>query len=146
MEYAVRGAIVTRAGELETQLKKDPASLPFDKIVMCNIGNPQSVGQKPITFYRQVLALTDYPQLMDAPEAGKLFPSDVISTAKHILENMKGGTGAYSESKGVAALRQMVADGIEGKGWAQVQHRRPLAHRRRLRRVPLHHENADSRR
>ena len=115
MEYAVRGAIVTRAGELETQLKKDPASLPFDKIVMCNIGNPQSVGQKPITFYRQVLALTDYPQLMDAPEAGKLFPSDVISTAKHILENMKGGTGAYSESKGVAALRQMVADGIEAR-------------------------------
>lgn len=115
MEYAVRGAIVTRAGEIEAQLKKDPSSLPFDKIVMCNIGNPQSVGQKPITFYRQVLALTDYPQLMDAPEAGKLFPSDVISTAKHILGNMKGGTGAYSESKGVAALRQMVADGIEAR-------------------------------
>ena len=116
MEYAVRGAIVTRAGEIEAQLKKDPASLPFDKIVMCNIGNPQSVGQKPITFYRQVLALTDYPQLMDAPEAGKLFPSDVISTAKHILGNMKGGTGAYSESKGVAALRQMAATSWTASG------------------------------
>ena len=32
MEYAVRGAIVTRAGELETQLKKDPASLPLSLI------------------------------------------------------------------------------------------------------------------
>lgn len=115
MEYAVRGAIVTRAGELEAQLKKDPASLPFEKIIMCNIGNPQSVGQKPITFYRQVLALTDYPQLMDAPEASKLFPADVMANAKHILENMKGGTGAYSESKGVAALRQMVANGIEAR-------------------------------
>ena len=115
MEYAVRGAIVTRAGELEAQLKKDPTSLPFEKIIMCNIGNPQSVGQKPITFYRQVLALTDYPQLMDAPEASKLFPADVMANAKHILENMKGGTGAYSESKGVAALRQMVANGIEAR-------------------------------
>ena len=30
---------------------------------MCNIGNPQQLGQKPITFFRQVLALCDYPQV-----------------------------------------------------------------------------------
>ena len=35
----------------------------FDKLVWCNIGNPQQLGQKPITFFRQVLALCDYPQV-----------------------------------------------------------------------------------
>ena len=63
MQYAVRGAIVSRAGEIEEQLKKDPSKHPFDKIVMCNIGNPQSLGQKPITFYRQVLSICDYPEV-----------------------------------------------------------------------------------
>ena len=33
--------------------------------------------------------------------------------AADILANTKGGTGAYSESKGVSFIRQMVADGIE---------------------------------
>ena len=63
MQYAVRGAIVTRAGQIEADLKKNPSKYAFDKVVMCNIGNPQSLGQKPITFYRQVLALCDYPEV-----------------------------------------------------------------------------------
>ena len=63
-EYAVRGPIVVRAGELALQLKKDPSSLPFEDIVLCNIGNPQSLGQKPITFYRQIMAICDYPDLL----------------------------------------------------------------------------------
>lgn len=29
-------------------------SLPFDRIINCNIGNPQQLSQKPITFFRQV--------------------------------------------------------------------------------------------
>ena len=60
MQYAVRGAIVTRAGQIEADLATNPSKYPFDKVVMCNIGNPQSVGQKPITFFRQVLSLCDY--------------------------------------------------------------------------------------
>lgn len=28
-------------------------TVPFDEIVYCNIGNPQSLGQKPITYFRQ---------------------------------------------------------------------------------------------
>ena len=28
--------------------------LPFKKLIYCNIGNPQSLGQQPITFHRQV--------------------------------------------------------------------------------------------
>jgi hypothetical protein len=63
MQYAVRGAIVAKAGQIEAKLAADPSSYPFDKIIMCNIGNPQSLGQKPITFYRQVLSLCDYPEV-----------------------------------------------------------------------------------
>jgi hypothetical protein len=40
---------------------------PFKQVVYCNIGNPQQLGQKPITFFRQVLALCEYPQLLDDP-------------------------------------------------------------------------------
>jgi alanine transaminase len=36
-------------------------------VLFCNIGNPQSVGQKPISFFREVIALTDCPWLLDDP-------------------------------------------------------------------------------
>jgi hypothetical protein len=38
---------------------RDPArrdSLPFKEVIYCNIGNPQQLRQKPITFYRQARA------------------------------------------------------------------------------------------
>lgn len=67
-EYAVRGEIVLRAIQHQKALAAAPGSLPFDKILFCNIGNPQSLEQKPITFFREVLALLDAPHLIDAPE------------------------------------------------------------------------------
>ena len=33
---------------------KEGESRPFPDVVLCNIGNPQSVGQQPLTFPRQV--------------------------------------------------------------------------------------------
>lgn len=60
-QYAVRGDIVVRAGQISKELKSGK-KFPFEDVVMCNIGNPQSLGQKPITFYRQVLSICDYPQ------------------------------------------------------------------------------------
>lgn len=55
-QYAVRGAIPLRAEELRDHLEEhgDKAGLPFDKVVNCNIGNPQQLDQKPLTFLRQV--------------------------------------------------------------------------------------------
>ena len=53
MEYAVRGRLVIKAGEYQAELDSGSSSLPFDEIILCNIGNPQSLGQKPLTFYRQ---------------------------------------------------------------------------------------------
>jgi aspartate/methionine/tyrosine aminotransferase len=108
-QYAVRGPIVARAAELERAGRR---------ILYCNIGNPQALGQKPLSFVRQVLALCEYPELMkEAHAAG--FPSDALEAARTILEGTKHGLGAYSESKGVLAIRKAVAafiserDGIE---------------------------------
>jgi len=52
-------------------------------------------------------------QLIDRDGIDAFFPSDVLARAKAILANTKGGTGAYSESKGVRHLRDLVARGIE---------------------------------
>lgn len=53
-QYAVRGEIVQHAQELQARLAAKPGSLPFDRVVFCNIGNPQQLGQTPITFFRCV--------------------------------------------------------------------------------------------
>ena len=52
MEYAVRGPIPKRAAELEKQGRK---------IIPCHIGNPQALGQAPLTYVRQVLSLVEDP-------------------------------------------------------------------------------------
>jgi hypothetical protein len=62
-EYAVRGEIVRRAQDISRELKSGSHSYPFEKIVYCNIGNPQILGQKPITYFRQVLSLCEYPEV-----------------------------------------------------------------------------------
>jgi alanine transaminase len=75
----VRGAIVSAASEHEKAIQRGE-SRPFKEIVYCNIGNPQQLGQKPITFIRQVLALVEYDALLDG--ATKAFPTDAIARAK----------------------------------------------------------------
>uniref|UniRef100_A0A7N0VG75 alanine transaminase n=1 Tax=Kalanchoe fedtschenkoi TaxID=63787 RepID=A0A7N0VG75_KALFE len=115
-EYAVRGEIVSIAQRLQQELKTSPGSHPFDEILYCNIGNPQSLGQQPITFFREVLALCDHPTILDSPEAASLFSSDSIQRAWQILEQIPGrATGAYSHSQGVKGLRDTIAAGIEAR-------------------------------
>ncbi len=97
-QYAVRGPIVARAQELERAGKK---------IIYCNIGNPQALEQKPLTYIRQALALCEYPELMES--ASVAFPSDILRTAKTILSGSRYGLGAYSESKGMKFVRDAIA-------------------------------------
>ncbi|KAH9626662.1 hypothetical protein KSS87_014577 [Heliosperma pusillum] len=104
-EYAVRGEIVTQAEKLQEQLKQQPESLPFDEILYCNIGNPQSLGQHPITFFREVLSLCDHPNILDKSETQGLFSADSIERAWQILDQIPGrATGAYSHSQFVAGF------------------------------------------
>jgi aspartate/methionine/tyrosine aminotransferase len=101
-QYAVRGAIVARAGELERQGRR---------IIYCNIGNPQSLGQRPLTFVRQVLSLCEYPALLEGP-AAESFPDDARAAARLLLRESGHGMGVYTESKGWRFVRQAVADFI----------------------------------
>ncbi|CAN4089214.1 unnamed protein product [Withania somnifera] len=113
-EYAVRGEIVNLAQKLQQDLKENPGSHPFDEILYCNIGNPQSLGQQPVTFFREVLALCDHPLILDKSETQGLFSADSIERAFQILDQIPGrATGAYSHSQGIKGLRDTIASGIE---------------------------------
>ncbi|KAJ8535786.1 hypothetical protein K7X08_034187 [Anisodus acutangulus] len=119
-EYAVRGEIVNLAQKLQQDLKKNPGSHPFDElptlILYCNIGNPQSLAQQPITFFREVLALCDHPLILYKSETQGLFSADSIERAFQILDQIPGrATGAYSHSQGIKGLRDTIASGIEAR-------------------------------
>ncbi|KAH0614801.1 uncharacterized protein H6S33_000437 [Morchella sextelata] len=121
-EYAVRGAIPIKSEEYRKLLAaagtvsasgSDSATpnhnLPFNNVISANIGNPQQLGQKPLTFIRQVLSILEYPALL---EHEGLFPKDVRERAKWLLEQV-GSVGAYSQSQGCFGLRKSVARFIE---------------------------------
>lgn len=121
-KYAVRGELAVRAETLRETLAKggpDAAALPFESTVAANIGNPQQLDQKPLTFFRQVLSLLEYPKLLegDAAQEEALtrvlgFPSDVLARARK-LKNAIGSLGAYSHSQGVPEIRESVARFLE---------------------------------
>ena len=129
LEYAVRGPIPQRAAELERQGMK---------IIPCHIGNPQALGQPPLTYNRQVLSLVEDPSKIARERVLKnmfeetpfsdlkdtdFIPEDALAVSEDILARMKaGGTGAYTESKGELFIREAVArfidqrDHVEGSG------------------------------
>ena len=113
-QYAVRGELVLKSMEYDALLASGQgAHLPFNKTIACNIGNPQALKQKPITFHRQVLSLVNYPDALDNPAIVGAYPADAVARARAIVEGLPAGIGAYSESKGVAMLRASVARFIE---------------------------------
>lgn len=114
-QYAVRGELVLRASRLKEELKQNPASVPFDKMVECNIGNPQALRQQPLSFNRQVLALMVLPTLLDQPDVLAAFAPDVVMRAREYLASIPSGVGAYSESQGFGLVRQQVADFISAR-------------------------------
>lgn len=111
-KYAVRGRLAIRAEQLKAEIQQNPGKFSFNKIINANIGNPQQLDQKPITFYRQVLSLVEYPQLLEKKEASLLFKADAIARAKHLVKEI-GSVGAYSNAQGVDTIRKSVANFIE---------------------------------
>ena len=108
-EYAVRGATAKRASEIHEDLKKGSKKYPFNEVLFCNIGNPMKVGQEPVQFYRQVLAVLMDQSLLDSPS----IPEGVKARARFYLSKIDGGIGAYSESNGFKFVRERVAKFIE---------------------------------
>ena len=120
-KYAVRGELATRSEKYRSQLAngRPPTppedALPFDKVISANIGNPQQLDQKPITFFRQVLSILEYPPLLEKEAVlrdGLGYKQDVIERAKWLLNDVHS-VGAYSQSQGAAGIRGSVAHFIE---------------------------------
>nr|BBA45754.1 alanine aminotransferase [Pachyrhynchus infernalis] len=109
IEYAVRGPLVIRAGEIEKELEQD-VKKPFAEVIRANNGDGQAMGQGYITFIRQVLALVTYPPLFEDPS----FPDDAKERARSILKACRGSSvGSYTDSPGIEMIRRQVADYIE---------------------------------
>ena len=92
-------------------------------MIHCNIGNPQQLKQKPITFFRQVFSLLDYPDLLkeeNRKAVASIYPEDAIARASSMIKQI-GSTGAYSHSMGIPFIRTNVANFIESA------HRGPVA-------------------
>ncbi|CBZ52615.1 Aminotransferase, related [Neospora caninum Liverpool] len=139
-KYAVRGLTVRRALELQEQLRKSPNCLNFNKLIYLNTGDPQALGQRPLSFYRQVMACVIYPPLVgvslgynrlaisdEEPEKGQNaaseesvrstgekshFPSDVVARSRRYLHAMVSA-GAYTHSQGLPLFRQDIAAWLE---------------------------------
>lgn len=109
MEYAVRGPLVIRASEIEKELEQG-VKKPFTEVIKANIGDCHAMGQQPLTFMRQVLALVSYPKLLD----DKSFPEDAKQRAREILKGCRGGSvGSYTDSTGIEIIRKHAAKYIE---------------------------------
>lgn len=123
-KYAVRGELAVKAEQYRAQLEKASISpqetddlLPFEKVIFANIGNPQQLDQQPITFFRQVLSLLEYPALLENEEALKTsfgYKQDVIDRARRLLKDVRS-VGAYSQSHGAPAVRESVSNFIEAR-------------------------------
>ena len=115
-EYAVRGELAVKSEEYRSRINKgETKDLPFDSVISANIGNPQQLDQKPITFIRQVLSLVENPLLLEHEDVliEKLgYKADVVERARWLLKEV-GSVGAYSASAGAHGIRESVAKFIE---------------------------------
>ncbi|KAG9394012.1 Alanine aminotransferase [Carpediemonas membranifera] len=111
-QYAVRGAVPLRAIQISEELKAGK-QFPFETVVNCNIGNPQALRQRPITFLRQVSALCVCPELLDNADLG--FDDCVVERARSFLARNPNGMGAYTHSQGYTSVRNEVADFISAR-------------------------------
>ncbi|PIO23624.1 hypothetical protein AB205_0104180, partial [Aquarana catesbeiana] len=61
------GLIVTKGGEIERErVLQRGITKPFNEVIKANIGDAHAMGQQPITFLRQVVALCAYSDLLDS--------------------------------------------------------------------------------
>ncbi|KAF7266015.1 hypothetical protein GWI33_020615 [Rhynchophorus ferrugineus] len=111
LEYAVRGPLPIRSLEIQKELKEG-AKKPFTEVIRANVGDCHAMGQVPLTFLRQVLALVTYPAFLESPE----FPDDAKERARAILNSCQGGSvGSYTDSSGLEIVREQIAKYIEAR-------------------------------
>lgn len=127
-QYAVRGELAVKSEEYRAKLAKGEGSdLPFDTVIAANIGNPQQLDQKPITFFRQVASILENPGLLEHEDVlfnSLGYKSDVVDRARKLLKEVKS-VGAYSQSQGAPGIRQSVAEYIERSYSGASNHKLP---------------------
>lgn len=57
MEYAARGPVILRAMQIEAELRSG-VKKPFRQVIKANLGDAHAMGQKPLSFVRQVCVRT----------------------------------------------------------------------------------------
>ncbi|CAD8209384.1 unnamed protein product [Paramecium octaurelia] len=105
-QYAVRGLVPTTAAKIQEEIKSGK-QYPFDSITELNIGNPQTFGQKPISFNRSVLAAMLDPLVLQHQS------EDVQRRVKHYCDKIGFQVGAYSQSAGYPVVREALANFIQ---------------------------------
>ena len=107
-KYLIRGSVFQRAQELK-ELFASGVAMPFPKFYPLHNGNPQLIGQPPITFLRQVIAGAFCPSLLDT----EVLAEDVKQRVRYFLTNIPNGAiGAYSEAIGFKVCRKAVENYI----------------------------------
>ncbi|XP_047143698.1 alanine aminotransferase 2-like isoform X2 [Hydra vulgaris] len=107
LEYATTVTILT-AEKLEKDMREGKKLL-FNKITKATLGDCHAMGQKPITFVRQLLAACSCPTLIGI----NIFPSDVNKRAQEILSKINNSIGCYSVPAGVPLVKQHIAEFIQ---------------------------------
>ena len=94
----------------------------FNEVIRANIGDCHAMGQRPLTFLRQVLACSSDDSLLTSQH----YPNDVKERTRLMLKYCGGqSVGAYSDSAGVEIIRKHCAeyvshrDGIESE-WRDI--------------------------
>ncbi|XP_042906500.1 alanine aminotransferase 2 isoform X1 [Parasteatoda tepidariorum] len=109
MEFAVLGPLEIRTGEIEKELLKG-IKKPFNDVIRGNLGDCHRMGQRPITFIRQVLVLCTNPELMKDAR----FPEDVKKRAQDLLKECSGDSiGSYTDSAGIELIKEHVTEYIK---------------------------------
>lgn len=102
-KYDVRGELYLAATKRKQEGKE---------VILTNVGNPQALGQIPLTFCREVMSLLMAPFLLEHPLVSRMFSPDAIARAKVYQSNLGGGLGAYQDSRGNQLIRQEIAEFI----------------------------------
>jgi len=116
-EYQVRGGIVIKADEIRKEMESG-VKKPFTNLVAWNIGNPQNLGQLPITFPREVLSYlytgisSEHTSITNSNSYE--YSNDVKNRAETYKKELKN-IESYTYYKGLNIVRQNVANFITNR-------------------------------
>ena len=119
-EYAVRGPVAIRAAQIKNEMAAGK-KFKFDRLVPMHSGNPQALGQPPITFGREVLSILIHQQLGQSMDFSR-YSQDAIDRAKFYHENMDPqALGGYAgHSSGYDGVKKDIIDFIQRRDGVEI--------------------------